>query len=86
MKEEITDQDITIKDGDVFYKIPYFVLEDEPEVMSLVRESFPDADGGDSIRVWIKYNKLESIKEIILAHIDEYRSFKYVKLNQNDRR
>jgi hypothetical protein len=91
MKEQITDQDVTIEVNGFFYKIPYFVmLEDEDLCLCFkVLKDFEDAE------ILIKRNFLHPsllsdsnslfiLKATVALKKNEYYSFRYVKLNEID--
>lgn len=75
MKEQVTSEDITVLVRGFYYKVPHYVLMEEPMLIEIYGNAWCLTDG--------KQN-LEPVRAIIALKQEEYRAYLYVKLNQID--
>jgi hypothetical protein len=90
MKEQINEADVTIEVHGFFYKIPYFVMLEDPAITEYFKVD-KDFDGESMIKRYFLHpvllkerNSLFILKAIVALKKNEYYSYRYVKLNDFD--
>ena len=97
MKEEVTEEDVTVMVRGFFYKIPYYVLADDSLLLALATTFLHDMrDPGreeiiNRVMEWCnsknditRRHTLIMIRSVIAIHPEEYYSYRYVKFSDHD--